>query len=49
MSKEDVARFLNTAINQSDLQHSNIAVEGMLDSQLQIIAKDDQNHIKIFY
>ena len=31
MSKEDVARFLNTAINQSDLQHSNIAVESMLD------------------
>ena len=41
--------FLKVAINQSDLEHSNIAVEGMLDSQLQVIAKDDQNHIKIFF
>ena len=41
--------FLKVAINQSDLEHSNIAVQGMLDSQLQVIAKDDQNHIKIFF
>ena len=40
--------FLKAAINQSDLEHSNISVESILYSQLQIIANDDQNHIKHF-
>ena len=38
--------FLKAAINQSDLEHSNISVEGILYSQLQIIAKDVRNHMK---